>query len=206
MTSRSRRRKPPRQPQSAGVGRLRRDPLRRDRRHIAGSLPNTFGRLSSRWWRYLLVTRAVGQADVKGTPRLPHRVIQLLMHREGEHARIGFEDERRPVSMMDVQVDDGEALQSGCLQKADRDCHIVEEGRTFAMIRKRVMEAAPDMADNPRVRPIPPFADLVARRLRIAIEAAAPLLRPLRSRRSSCGILPRSRPTTAARESPAPQG
>ena len=61
----------------------------------------------------LLVPRAVGQADVKGTPRLPHRVIQLLMHREGEHARIGFEDERRPVSMMDVQVDDGEALQSG---------------------------------------------------------------------------------------------
>jgi hypothetical protein len=40
------------------------------------------------------------------------------------------------------------------------------------MIRKRVMKAAPEMADNPRVRPIPPFADHAARQLRIAIQPA----------------------------------
>ena len=53
------------------------------------------------------VAGAVREADVERAPRLVHRVVVLLMHRKGEDSRIPFEDERRAVTVMHVEINDG---------------------------------------------------------------------------------------------------
>ena len=69
----------------------------------------------------------------------------LLVHREREHARIGFEDERGAVAVMHVEIDDRRALDAARLQHADRDGDVVERAEAFAVIRKGVVETAAEM-------------------------------------------------------------
>ena len=88
---------------------------------------------------------AVGQADVERPARLPHRIVVLLVHREGEDARIGLEDERGAVAVMHVQIDDGDALDAVRLQDADRDGDIVERTEPFAVVREGVVQPAADV-------------------------------------------------------------
>ena len=88
---------------------------------------------------------AVGQADVERAARLPHRVVVLLVHREGEHARVALEDEGGAVAVVHVEIDDGGALDAPFLQHANRDRHVVQRTEAFAVIRKGVVESAADM-------------------------------------------------------------
>ena len=69
----------------------------------------------------------------------------LLVHRKREHARIGLENERGAVAVVDVQIDDGGALEAVRLQNADRHRDIVERTEAFAVIRKGVVQPAADM-------------------------------------------------------------
>ena len=72
----------------------------------------------------------------------------LLVHREGEDARIGLEDERRAVAVVDVEIDDGDALDAARLQHAHGDGDVVERTEAFAVIRKRVVQSAADVAHD----------------------------------------------------------
>jgi len=60
----------------------------------------------------------------------------LLVHREGEHARIGFEEERGAVAMMHVEVDHRRAFDAFAiaLENADGDGDIVERTETLAVV------------------------------------------------------------------------
>ena len=69
----------------------------------------------------------------------------LLVHREGEHARVGFENERGAVPVMHVEIDDGDARDAACLQIAHGDGNVVEGTESFTMPGKRVVQAAADM-------------------------------------------------------------
>ena len=73
--------------------------------------------------------------------RLPHRVVVLLVHREGEDARVGLEHERRAVAVMHVEIDDGDPLQPARLQHARGHGDVVERAEAFAVVRKRVMRS-----------------------------------------------------------------
>ena len=68
----------------------------------------------------------------------------LLVHRKREHARIGLEDECGAVAVVDVQIDDGDALDAVRLQHADRHRDIVERTEAFAVIREGVVQSAAD--------------------------------------------------------------
>ncbi len=72
------------------------------------------------------------------------------MHREGEYAWVGLEDERRPVAVVNVQIDDRDALDATRLQHAHRHRDVVElwtsilQSTTVAR-RTCVMQAAASM-------------------------------------------------------------
>src|ERR1041384_2119110 len=51
------------------------------------------------------IAGAVGKADIERAPRLPGGIVPLLVHREGENARIGLEDERRAVAVMPIPIE-----------------------------------------------------------------------------------------------------
>jgi hypothetical protein len=66
----------------------------------------------------------------------------LLVHREGEDARVRFEDERRAVAVMHVEIDDRRALDAARPQHTNRNGDVVERTEAFAVVSKRVMEPA----------------------------------------------------------------
>src|SRR5690348_6242203 len=90
----------------------------------------------------------VSEADIERASRLPHRVVVLLVDGAGEHARIGFEDECGAVSVMDVEIDDGDAFNTALLQHADGDGNVVERTESFAVIWKSVVQAAAGMTHD----------------------------------------------------------
>jgi hypothetical protein len=75
----------------------------------------------------------------------------LLVHRKRENARIGFEDEGRPVAVVNVEIDDRDPLQAASLQNARRDRDVVEGTESFPVVRKRVMETTTDVASDTKV-------------------------------------------------------
>ena len=54
----------------------------------------------------LCISGPVLQAVVQVARRLRGRVVALLVHREREDVGVVPEDRRRPVAVMDVQIDD----------------------------------------------------------------------------------------------------
>ena len=98
-----------------------------------------------------LVGSPVREADVQRPARLPDRIVVLLVHRKREHARIGLEDERGAVAVVDVQIDDGDALDAVRLQNADRHGDIVERTESFAVIREGVVQSAADVNSQFRI-------------------------------------------------------
>ena len=97
------------------------------------------------------VVSTIRQPDVQRSARLPHRVVVLLVHREGEHAWIGFEGERRAVAVVHVKIDDRVTLDAARLQVTDGDRHVVERTEAFAVARERVMKAATDMDSDSKL-------------------------------------------------------
>jgi hypothetical protein len=72
----------------------------------------------------------------------------LVVHREREHSGLGFEDERRAVAVMHVEIDDGDALDAAGLEHARRHGDVVEGTEPFTMIRKRVVKTPADVSNN----------------------------------------------------------
>ena len=67
-------------------------------------------------------------------------IVLAAVHAEREHALVAGEDLVRPVALVHVEVDDRGArdLPFG-LQRADRDCHVVEDAESLATIGEGVM-------------------------------------------------------------------
>src|SRR5207248_579324 len=91
------------------------------------------------------VAGAVGEADVERSARLPHRIVVLLVHRKRVDGGVRFEDERRAVALMDVEIDDGDACDAFGLKDACGDGDVVEGAESFAVIRKGMVETTADV-------------------------------------------------------------
>ncbi len=59
-----------------------------------------------------------------------------------------LEHERRTVSVMHVEIDDGDALETARLEIANRHGDVVERTESFAMIRERVVKPAAEMTND----------------------------------------------------------
>jgi hypothetical protein len=71
------------------------------------------------------------------------------MHRKGEYARVGFEDECRAVAMVHIEIDDCHALcDSARLQRANGDSDVVKQAEALAVISERMMETATQVTDH----------------------------------------------------------
>ena len=52
------------------------------------------------------IAGSVWQPTSSDSTRLPHRVVVLLVHREGEHARIRFKNKRGAIPVVDIEIDE----------------------------------------------------------------------------------------------------
>src|SRR5205823_10613713 len=67
-------------------------------------------------------------------------------------------NERGAIAVVNVQVDDRDALDPALLQTASRDCDVVEWTEPFAVVRKRVVQAAADVTRNAELARLKPRA------------------------------------------------
>ena len=97
----------------------------------------------------LVVLYPIGQADIERATRLVHRVVVLLVHGEREHARVAFKEERRPVAVVDVEIDHrGARRQTITEEHVDGHCDVVEQAKPLPVIRKRVVQSAAGVTDH----------------------------------------------------------
>src|SRR5439155_18435731 len=123
------------------------------------------GRMTLERGKVLRAARAGIQSDVEIARRLDRRVVLFLVHREREDTGIVAENSGRAVPLVDVQVDHGRpADQPLVLKRADRNRDVVENAKTFAVIRKRVMESAAQVDSDAAARErLPPGKDAAPR-------------------------------------------
>ena len=93
--------------------------------------------------------RAVAVAGASLGPVAGARVVRELVRREVEHARVVVEDVLRAVAVMDVDVDDGDALDSRLFERArDGDGDVVEEAEAHRAVRRRVVPGRANEAEG----------------------------------------------------------
>ena len=102
-----------RQRQVRRADRPRTDRRRRDRTPCRAARRTPAARPASSCSRYASSPVPSGRPMSSELARLVHRVVVLLVHREGEHARVAFEDERRAVAVMHVEIDRRRRLTRG---------------------------------------------------------------------------------------------
>ena len=97
-----------------------------------------------------IVGGAVGECDVQVALFLTEWVVRFAVHGEGEDGGVVLEDDRGPVPLMDVQIDDCDPLgTAGRAGLKRRHRHIVEHAESLAVTRAGMMGAAGQIDGEP---------------------------------------------------------
>ncbi|GHC80197.1 hypothetical protein GCM10010136_33140 [Limoniibacter endophyticus] len=95
------------------------------------------------------VTHAVGQTYVQRGWDFPAWVVALGMHREREDTRLSAENIGGPVTLVDVEVNDQNALHPALVEeRAGRDRHVIEGAKACAMGASCMMATTCRVARN----------------------------------------------------------
>ena len=98
----------------------------------------------------LLITHAVAQRHIEVRAHLGGRIIAFAVHRESKHRVDVLENRRCPVSLVHVQVDDQGALDGRIIpQPGNRDGHVVQDTKAFAVIREGMVRTPGEIPGKP---------------------------------------------------------
>lgn len=90
-----------------------------------------------------VVTGAIGQVNVQVTGSAPSGIVLLTMHREGEDAGFGLEDEGCSIALVDIQIDnESPANLAGIEQGARGYADVVEYAVARATVRSGMVTTA----------------------------------------------------------------
>lgn len=90
-----------------------------------------------------IISGKVGQMEIEGALLLAEREVAAPVHRQREDIRIVTEDFRGAIALMNVEINDGRALNHSIgPQLLDGDGNVIEDAESGALGAHRVMRAA----------------------------------------------------------------